>query len=122
MGAAGGVLKVSVNSAEQLKLVDGFGEVVRAPRLKASCPVLRHRVGRQCDDGLMKSPTAEFTRRPVPAQFGHLHVHDDQVESLGPGHIDGNAPFLAILDLGSAFLQCLGISAWYFAPSFAVED
>src|SRR5205807_741005 len=45
-------------------------------------PVLRHRMGRQGDDGQGAPLAAQRRGRGVAVQFGHLHVHQDEVKRL----------------------------------------
>ena len=71
---------------EQVAGADRLGDVAVHPGLEALLAVALHGVGGQGDDGQMQAGRlfleADRLRRLEAAQFGHLHVHEDEVERL----------------------------------------
>ena len=67
---------------DQLFEVDRFGEVGVAAYAQALFTIAGHRVCRQCDDREGATAGSELAGRFVTVHFGHLDIHEDQVETI----------------------------------------
>ena len=83
--------QISIDGAEEHFPVDGLGEIVGAAGVETFGAIAAHGVGGQGDDGKFVSKPAELSGGRVAVDFGHLHVHQDEIERLGLDAFDGFA-------------------------------
>ena len=95
----------SGDGIEQPVVVDRFGQVGRAAGRQALVTVIGQRVSGQGDDGTVVAFAAERAGGLIPVHFRHLHVHEDQIEGLGQGSLDGEDPIGNHLDLGAGLVE-----------------
>src|SRR5690348_12838076 len=67
---------------EELLLVDRLDGKIIAAGSEAAIAIAAGGVSGQSDDGPSISPLAKLLGGAVAVQFGHLHVHQDQIERL----------------------------------------
>ena len=101
---------------------DGFAEVAGATRGEALAFVLGHGMGGEGDDGEGVTAGAEFAGGGVAIEFGHLHVHEDEIKRLGDGEIDGGAAIVGNGDVSAGFSQVLGNQALIVEPVLGEKD
>ncbi len=66
----------------QCQTVDWLGGEIVASGFKTLLTIAGHRMGRERDDRPGISNLPQLSRRVVPVEHGHLHVHEDHIERI----------------------------------------
>ena len=85
--------------------IDRLGQMAVAARGQATLGIALHGVGRQGQDRTGVAAVAQGARRLVAVHFRHVDVHEDHVERLSPGPLDGDPAIVGHLDVGAGFAE-----------------
>jgi hypothetical protein len=86
------MFQIFVDRFQENVQVNGLAQIIGAATVHTFFSIFLAGEGGQSNDCCLAPPSAQFNRGGVPVHHGHLHIHQNQIERVLRGNINGDLP------------------------------